>query len=94
MKTFKEFIDEKRGLGEVDPMPVDVLVRMTRIAADENLKQMLEFFQHLAKRNPKIKEELDNYFRDSNGLAKNYKRDEMDKQIVVTPTADSPYASE
>lgn len=103
MKKFQQFLEEKDGLADMNfsgTSPNDILVRMAKIAIDDHLKDLLSFYEHLAKKSSRLRNELNVYKQDQlSGVGKRIPKDHLpingdDKDIVVPHSADTGVNSE
>jgi hypothetical protein len=85
MKTFSKYLESREdmtnmvikpgeGLGDTSQSemnPDDALTRMTKMAAQDHHQELLDFFGDLARRDGRIKQELETYKKDTaSGLHK------------------------
>lgn len=109
MKSFHQYLSEREqaspsdsmgiGLGEIETQSGDdSLMRIAKIAVDDHRTDILTFFQHLAKKDGRIEQELKDY----NGQRKHGERPKSnnphdshdDRDEVVPSSADSTGGSE
>lgn len=98
MKNFKKFVEEKdMALGDVgysNASENDILNRIAKIAIDDHLKEVLNFFEHLSKKSTRIRSEFDAYKKDKvSGISRRIPKEHMPiyddgKDIVVPASAD------
>jgi len=89
MKKFQQYLQEREesGLGDISMNIMDpdqTLLRIAKIALGTHLDDTLNFFGNLAKKDEKIKRELESYDHDKNRFGKEEKEEEKD---VVMPSA-------
>lgn len=105
MKSFHQYLSEREqaspvgsmgmGLGEIETQSGDdSLMRIAKMAVDDHRTDILSFFQHLAKKDGRIEQELKDYNnerkhseRPKNGNSPHETPDDRDE--VVPSSADS-----
>lgn len=92
MKSFiKYYQEQEQALGDMTSGPDESVMRMARMAASDHMDDLLELFNKLAKKDTRIKQELEEYkkkpdFRKKSGLPAGF---DNDKDRVVPSISDT-----
>ncbi len=91
MKTFRQFLREEFTSTPTNHSAEQSLMRLAKIAIEEHTHELVQFFETMAKKNGRLRDELETYRRD---LSDGPRNQDADKDVVAPPMSDSPASPE